>query len=32
MMRDKDKVYQNAGRLFGLVFFIHWSKRFKINF
>ena len=31
MMRDEVKIYQNAGRLFGLIFFIHWSKRFKLN-
>jgi asparagine synthase (glutamine-hydrolysing) len=31
LMKDKNTTYQNAGRLFGLIFFIHWVKRFSID-
>ena len=29
LLEDKARIFQNAGRLFGLVFYIHWMKRFK---
>lgn len=29
LLDDKTRIFQNAGRLFGLVFYIHWMKRFK---
>ena len=29
LLSDKARIFQNAGRLFGLVFYIHWIKRFK---
>lgn len=29
LLEDTNRIFQNAGRLFGLVFFIHWMKRFK---
>jgi len=29
LLEDTSRIFQNAGRLFGLVFFIHWMKRFK---
>ena len=29
LLGDKARIFQNAGRLFGLVFYIHWMKRFK---
>ena len=32
LMKNESKMYQNAGRLFGLIFFIHWSKRFALDF
>ena len=32
LLEDTARIFQNAGRLFGLVFYIHWMKRFKPNF
>jgi len=29
LLNDKARIFQNAGRLFGLVFYIHWMRRFK---
>ena len=29
LLEDTTRIFQNAGRLFGLVFYIHWMKRFK---
>ena len=29
LLEDTTRIFQNAGRLFGLVFYIHWIKRFK---
>ena len=29
LLGNKARIFQNAGRLFGLVFYIHWMKRFK---
>ena len=31
LMKDADTINKNAGRLFGLIFFIHWSKRFGLE-
>jgi len=31
LMKDKDTINKNAGRLFGLIFFIHWYKRFGLE-
>ena len=32
LLEDRRRIYQNAGRLFGLVFYINWMKKINVSF
>ena len=32
LLEDRARIYQNAGRLFGLVFYINWMKKINASF